>query len=133
MLQFKAKQKNCVHKKRDKCAYYKHMSQCHFLNCPHFSYKIPSNIKKALKKENDDSVKFNVNDFDQVKMKTVTDIELKEKDMRKTRIMNIGKNWLDNRKQKCSICKKRLEDHEIVSISSLDVNYCQNCLQKINK
>ncbi|MHA2328104.1 MAG: hypothetical protein ACXACR_06240, partial [Candidatus Hodarchaeales archaeon] len=82
---------------------------------------------------NDDSVKFNVYEFDQVKMRTVTDIGLKEKDMQKPRINNIGKMWLDTRKQKCSMCKKLLEDHEIESISSLHVKYCQNCLQNIRR
>ncbi len=71
MKEFRAIRKTCIYRDNQRCTYWARETQCHFIACPHFSYKISNDAKKGFKKRIKDSVVFDVKDFDRTKTTTL--------------------------------------------------------------
>lgn len=71
MKEFREIRKTCIYRDNQRCTYWQRETQCHFIACPLFSYKISSNTKKGIKKRIKDSVVFDVKDFDKTKTTTL--------------------------------------------------------------
>lgn len=75
MKEFKEIQKTCIFQDNGICTYWLKTTQCHFLACPLFSYKVPNPTKKGIRKRMTDSIAFEINDFDTTRTTTVDLIE----------------------------------------------------------
>ncbi len=73
MQEYREIRKSCIYREKKLCAYWSEPTQCHFLACPLFLSTVPKKEKTAIKKQISDSVRFNVNDLDNVNI-TVYDL-----------------------------------------------------------
>lgn len=71
MKEFQEIRTTCIYRDNQRCTYWPKETQCHFLACPLFSYKLPNQAKYGIKKRITDSIVFDVNDFDRTKTTTL--------------------------------------------------------------
>jgi hypothetical protein len=64
----------CSFLSNKRCKYWPDPTECHFFNCPLYSFKTSQKEKQAIKKRLNDSVYFSVDIFDSVTIKSTLDL-----------------------------------------------------------
>ncbi|UCE13805.1 MAG: hypothetical protein JSV04_01195 [Candidatus Heimdallarchaeota archaeon] len=70
MKEFREIRKTCLYRENKQCTYWPRQTQCHFVACPLFSPEITDQVKRGIKKQVSDSIKFDVDDLDALKTTT---------------------------------------------------------------
>lgn len=122
MKEYKEIRKTCPYRENQRCTYWRGDTQCHFVACPLFSHKISDQVKRGIKRQVSDSVKFGIDDLDRLKT-TAQDLiqeartnELKfPKKMKKERreLVTIRKPVA---RMTCFVCGEVITDEKFVTI-----------------
>ena len=142
MQEYREIRKSCIYREKKLCAYWSEPTQCHFLSCPLFLSTVPKQEKTAIKKQISDSVRFNVNDLDNVKI-TVHDLikEVQNNNSKPRKVITEVKGSVDFKQKfqrmKCVVCGVFITDDKFLMIrgSSNNLIYIHSkgkCEPRIN-
>jgi hypothetical protein len=122
MKKFKAIQKTCIFRDNQICTYWPKTTQCHFIACPLFSYKVPSQTKKGIQKRMTDSISFDINDFDitstttldLIKEVRINELRYPKQGLKKIRESSIIKK--STQRMMCIVCGELITDDKFTAI-----------------
>lgn len=122
MKEFKEIRNTCIYRDNQRCAYWSKETQCHFIACPLFSYKLPNQAKHGIKKRITDSIVFDVNDFDRTKTTTLDLIQ----EVRTNELIHPEKRIQENKetviirkpvqRMTCIVCGEIIDDDKFSTI-----------------
>lgn len=125
MNKFKDIQKTCVFRNNQICTYWQKTTQCHFVACPLFSYKVSNQTKRGIEKRMMDSIAFDVNDFDcstttldLIKEAKINELAHPRQKMKKTRESRLTRNPVQ--RMKCIVCGELITDDKFSTIRDPD-------------
>jgi len=125
MNKFKDIQKTCVFRNNQICTYWQKTTQCHFVACPLFSYKVSNQTKRGIEKRMMDSIAFDVNDFDcstttldLIKEAKINELTHPRQKMKKTRESRLTRNPVQ--RMKCIVCGELITDDKFSTIRDPD-------------
>ena len=122
MKEFKEIRKTCIYRDNQRCTYWAKETQCHFIACPLFSYKLPNQTKKGIKKRITDSIVFDTNDFDSTKTTTldlIQDVRTNELRHPKKKIKKIKESVVIKKpiqRMACIVCGELIDDDKFSTI-----------------
>ncbi|MFX0206554.1 MAG: hypothetical protein ACFFDT_11265 [Candidatus Hodarchaeota archaeon] len=122
MKGFNKTRKTCIYRDNQRCTYWPKETQCHFIACPLFSYKLSEATKKGVKKRITDSVVFDINDFDRTRTTTLDLIqemrtnELRRLDRRERKIQGATIVKKSVQRMTCIVCAELIDDDKFSAI-----------------
>ncbi|MFX0014745.1 MAG: hypothetical protein ACFFB2_00905 [Promethearchaeota archaeon] len=122
MKEFKEIQKICIYHDGKICTFWPEETQCHFIACPLFSYKVLDEIKYGIKKRLTESVIFDVTDFDRNKTTTLDLIhEVQTNELiypKKANIKTMEASMIRKsvQRMKCVVCGEQITDDKFTTI-----------------
>ena len=122
MKKFSDVQKTCVFRDNLICTYWPKTTQCHLVACPLFSFSVPTQTKKGIKRRMVDSIAFDVNDFDitstttldLIKEVRVNELTHPRRTTAKARESSITKKPVQ--RMKCIVCGELITDDSFSTI-----------------
>lgn len=122
MQKFKETRKTCMFRESQICSYWSRETQCHFVACPLFSYKLSNQEKHAIKKRINDSIVFHVDDFDKAKTTALdliqevrtNELELKTNSMYQTKKASVIRKSVQ--RMICIVCGEIIMDDKFSTI-----------------
>ncbi|MFX1282508.1 MAG: hypothetical protein ACFFB5_02595 [Promethearchaeota archaeon] len=122
MKEFNETRKTCIYRDNQRCTYWQNETQCHFLACPLYSYKISETTKKGVKKRITDSVVFDIDDFDRNRTTTLDLIqevrtnELRHLDRKKQKTQGGSIVKKPVQRMRCIVCGELIDDDKFSTI-----------------
>ncbi len=122
MKEFNKIRKTCIYRDNQWCTYWSKETQCHFVACPLFSYKLSQAIKKGVKKRITDSVVFDVDDFDRTRTTTLDLIqevrsnELRHLTQREQKVQGATIVKKPIQRMTCIVCGELIDDDKFTTI-----------------
>ncbi|UCG90158.1 MAG: hypothetical protein JSU57_00085 [Candidatus Heimdallarchaeota archaeon] len=122
MKEFNEIRKTCIYRDNQRCTYWPKETQCHFIACPLFSYKLSEVTKKGVKKRITDSVVFNIDDFDRASTTTLDLIEevrtsvLSRLDHKEQKVQGATIIKKPVQRMTCIVCGELIDDDKFSTI-----------------
>jgi hypothetical protein len=126
MKKFKDIQKTCIFRDNHICTYWPKTTECHFIACPLFSYKVPTHTKKGIEKRMMDSIAFDINDFDITNTTTldlIKEVRINELTHPQQRMKKIRESSITRKpvqRMRCIVCGELITDDKFSTIRDPD-------------